>query len=171
MSSLDFTFSIICFSETWCDDLIILPNYTSNHQKRSDRKGGGVSVYIHNSFNVKTRSDLSTNYRDIESLTLEIISEKTRNTIVSVLYRPPNGHFEHFENFLTNFFLNTKISNKNVYSAGYFNLNLLDHSLNKKVQNYLNLIYQNRFIPTVNKPTRFTRKMSTTIIICLQIRL
>ena len=99
--------------------------------------------------------------------TLEIISEKTHNTIVSVLYRPPNGHFEHFENFLTKFFLNKKGSNKNDYIAGDFNLNLWDHSLNKKVRNYLNLIYQNSFIPTVNKPTRFTRKMPTTIIICL----
>ena len=140
-----------------------LPNYTSNHQKRSDRKGGGVSAYIHNSLNVKTRPDLSTNCGDIESLTLEIISEKTRNTIVSVLYRPPNGHFEHFENFLTNFFLNAKGSTKNDYIAGDFNLNLLDHSLNKKVRNYLNLIYQNSFLPTVNKPTRVTRKTSTII--------
>ena len=140
-----------------------LPNYRSNHQKRSDCKGGGVSVYIHNSLNVKTRPGLSTTCRDFESLTLEIISEKTRNTIVSVLYRQPNGHFEHFENFLTNFFLNTKDSNKNVYIAGDFSLNLLDHSLNKKVQYYLNLIYQNSFIPTVNKPTRVTRKTSTII--------
>ena len=167
LSSLDFTFSILCFSETWCDDLdnftYDLPNYTSNHQKRSDCKGGGVSAYIHNSLNVKTRPDLSTNCGDIESLTLEIISEKTRNTIVSVLYRPPNGHFEHFENFLTNFFLNTKDSNKNVYIAGDFNLNLLDHSLNKKVHNSLNLIYQNSFILIVNKPSRVTRKTSTTI--------
>ena len=85
-----------------------LPNYTSSHQKRSDRKGGGVSVYIHNSLNFKTRPDLSINCGDIESLTLEIISEKTRNTIVSVLYRPPNGHSEHFENFLTNFFYKYK---------------------------------------------------------------
>ena len=155
MFSLDYTFSIICFSETWCDDLnnftYDVPNYTSNHQKRSDSKGGEVSVYIHNCFRGKATPDLSTNCGDIESLTLEIISEKTRNTIVSVLYRPPNGHFEHFENFLTNFFLNTKDSNKNVYIAGDFNLNLLDHSLNKKVRNYLNLIYQNSFIPTVNK--------------------
>ena len=104
MPSLNFTFSIIRFSETWCDDLdnftYDLPNYTSSHQKRSDRKGWGVSVYIHNSLNFKARLDISTNCRDIESLKLEIISEKTRNTIVSVLYRPPNGHLEHFENFL-----------------------------------------------------------------------
>ena len=115
-----------------------------------------MSVYIHNSLKVKTRPDLSTSCGNIESLTLEIISEKTRNTIVSVLYRPPNGHFEHFENFLTNFFLNTKDSNKKVYIAGDFNLNLLDHCLNEKVRNYLRLIYQNSFIPTVNKPTRVT---------------
>ena len=89
--------------ETWCDDLNNftndLPNYTSSNQKGSDHKGGRVSVYIHNSLNLKTRPDLSVNCRDIESLTLEIISEKTRNIIGSVLYRPPNGHSEHFEKF------------------------------------------------------------------------
>ena len=122
-----------------------------------------MSVYNHNSLNVKTRHELFTNCGDIESLALEIISEKTRNTVVSVLYRPSNGHFEHFENYLTKFFLNTKNSNKNAYIAVDFNLNLLDHSLNNKVRNYLNLIYKNSFIPTENKPTRVTRKTSTII--------
>ena len=49
-----------------------LPNYTSSHQKRSDCKGGGVSVYIHNSLNFRAITDLSTNCGDIESLTLQI---------------------------------------------------------------------------------------------------
>ena len=104
---------VLCFSETWCDDLdnstYDLASYTSSHQKRSDRKGWGVSVYIYNSLNFKTRPDLSITCRDIESLTLEIIFEKTHNTIVSVLYRPPNGHSEYFENFLTNIFFNKKL--------------------------------------------------------------
>ena len=47
--------------------------------------GEEVSVYTHNSLNFKTSLDLSSNCGDIESITLEIISEKTRNTIVSVL--------------------------------------------------------------------------------------
>ena len=47
--------------------------------------------------------------------------------------------------------------------AGHFSLNLLDDCLNKNVQNYLNLIYQNSFIPSVNKPTRVTRKTSSII--------
>ena len=76
LSSLDFTYSIICFSEVWCDDLdkfiYDLPNYTSSHQKRSDNKNGGVSVYIHNSLNLKTKPGLSTNCGDIESIALVV---------------------------------------------------------------------------------------------------
>ena len=60
-----------------------------------------MSIYIHNSLNFNTKPELSTNCRDI---VLEIISEKTRNTIVSVLYRPHNGYFQRFENFLKNVF-------------------------------------------------------------------
>ena len=75
-----------------------------------------MSACIHNSFNFKTRPDLSTNCGYFESVTLEIISGKTRNPLVSALYRPLNGHFEGLENFLTNFFLNTKNSNKKDFS-------------------------------------------------------
>ena len=107
LCSLDFTFSVICFSETWLDKLnsftYDLPNYTSIHQKRSDRKGGEVSIYIHNSLNFINRPDLSIDCDDIESLTLKIISDYMWNTLVNVLYRPPNGQFETFESFLTNF--------------------------------------------------------------------
>ena len=137
MCSLDFTFSVICFSERWLDKLDSFPydlsNYTSIDQKRSDRKGGGVSIYIRNSLNFISRPDLSINCDDIESLNLEIISDNTRNTLVNVLYQPPNGQFETFESFLTNFLVKTKNSNKNIHIAGDFNLNLLDHDNNKKV--------------------------------------
>ena len=103
LCSLDFIFSIICFSETWPDDFdnftYELSNYTNTHKKRSNRKGGGVSVYVHNSLNFKTRLDLSINTDDVESVSLEIVSEKTRNTIVNVLCRSPNGRFEPFQKF------------------------------------------------------------------------
>ena len=82
---------------------------------------------------------------------------------MNVLYRPPNGQFETFESFLTNFLVKTKNLNKNIHIAGDFNLNLLDHDNNKKVQTYLNLIYQSGLIPTINKPTRVTRKTATII--------
>ena len=123
-----------------------------------DHKGEGVVTYTHNWHNFKTRPDLSTNCRDIESHQQEITSQKTHTTIVSILYRPPNGDFQNFENFLAN----SKNCNKNVYIPD-FNLNLLDHSLSKIVQHCLSLICQNSFIPAINKPTRVTRKTSTII--------
>ena len=52
LSSLEFSFSVICFSETWFDDLdnstYELPKHISKHQTRSDGRDGGVSIYIQN---------------------------------------------------------------------------------------------------------------------------
>ena len=128
LSSLDFSFSVICFSETWFDDLdnspCDLPNYISKHQVRSDRRRGGVSIYIHSSLKFKERPDLSIISKDIETLTLEILSDKTRNILVNVLYRPPVGQYKQFENFLTIFLSRTKNCNKNIHIAGDFNLSL-----------------------------------------------
>ena len=140
-----------------------MPNYISKHQVRSDRRGGGVSIYIHSSIKFKERPDFSIISKDIETLTLEILSDKTRNILANVLYRPPLGQYEQFENFLTTFFSQTKNCNKDIHIAGDSNLNLLDHDTNKKVQNFLNLIYQNNLISTINKPTRVTMKTATAI--------
>ena len=94
---------------------------------------------------------------------LEILSDKTCNVFFNVLYRPPIGQCEQFENFLTTFFSRTKSCNKDSHIAGDFNLNLLDHDTNKKVQEFLNLIYQNSLIPIISKPTRVTMKTATAI--------
>ena len=94
-STLAFSFSVICFSETWLDEvgnsLYELPNCISKHQVRDDRKEGGVSIYIHNSLSFKVRSELCINSIDIESLSIELSMDNKGNTFVNVLYRPPNG--------------------------------------------------------------------------------
>ena len=56
---------------------------------------------------------------------LETLSDKTRNVLVNVLYRPPVGQYEQLENFLTTFFFRTRSFNKDIQIAGDFNLNLL----------------------------------------------
>ena len=42
-------------------------------------------------------------------------------------------------------------------------MNLLNYEKCKKVQEFLNLTYENSMIPTINKPTRVTRQSSTAI--------
>ena len=72
------------------------------------------------------------------------------------------GQYKQFEHILTTFFFRTKNCNKDIHIAGDFNLNLLDHDTNKKLQDFLNLVYQNDLIPT-NKPTRVTMKTATAV--------
>ena len=124
-----------------------LPTYVSVHQIRNHYKG-----------KFKIRNDLSINSKDIESIRVELVYEKRRNTLFNVVYRPPNSKIEPFENFLKILFNKNKNSNKNYHIAGDFNLNLLDHDKNKKVRDFLNLIYRNGMIPTISKPIRVTKK-------------
>ena len=134
---------MICLSENWWDDLTAiqkslfeLPNYNSIHQARGDRKRGGVSIYIHKSLDFTVKPDLSINDNDIESLTIEILSDKKRNTLINALYRPRNGQIESFKNFLNSIFSKIKKSNKLFHIAGGFNLNLLDHDTNRKCRDF-----------------------------------
>ena len=94
---------------------------------------------------------------------MEIVSNKKRNTFINVLYQPPCDEIGPFEAFLKSVFSQTQSSNKTMHIAGDFNLNLFDHDKNRKVHNFLSLIYQNGMIPTINKPTRVTRKAATAI--------
>ena len=59
-------------------------------------KGVG-SQYIKKVLNFKIKDDLSINCKDVESLCIELLFENKRNTLINVLYRPPNGQTESFE--------------------------------------------------------------------------
>ena len=93
---LSLNFSIVCFSETWANDINInknsfqLRNYNTEHQIRKSGKGGGICIFIYDSLDYKVRKDLSINCDAIESLSIEICKRKTRNTVFNVVYRSPN---------------------------------------------------------------------------------
>ena len=169
LSNLNFRFSIICLSQAWSNDSNVdnsnykLLNYVSVHHIRNHYKRGGVSVYIHKNFEFKIRNDLSINSKDIESVSVELLHEKRRNALFNVVYRPPNGKIEPFENFLKILFNKNKNSNNNYHIAGDLNLNLLNYDRNKKVRDFSNLIYQNGIILTINKSTRVTEKTAAAI--------
>ena len=94
LNPINFTLSSMCFSETWLDktnstetSLYELPNYMSKHQVRSNQRGWRVSIYVHTMVYFKARSDLSVDNKDVESISVEISSNKKQNT-VKILYRP-----------------------------------------------------------------------------------
>ena len=83
LSSLGFTFSVICFSQTQFDrmtnsdkSLRDLPNYLSVHQVRKQSRGRGVSLYIHQFVKFKMQNDLS--------IKLFIFTEDVINNVSSI---------------------------------------------------------------------------------------
>ena len=61
LDTLDFEFKVIALSETAINDTSIndrIPNYNCEMNIRCNKKGGGVNLYVHNTFQYKLRNDL-----------------------------------------------------------------------------------------------------------------
>ena len=84
LSNLNFSFSIICFSETWLNDSNVdnsnyeLPNYVSVHQIRNHYNEGGVSVYIRKNFEFKIRKILASTVKILNQLVWNFCMKKGR---------------------------------------------------------------------------------------------
>ena len=133
------------------------------HKNRKYCRGGGVTIFVHESLCYTKRKDLCINCEAIESLSIEIRNNDGKNIIFNIVYRPPDGDLEVCENYFQSILSHNSIRNKNVILAGDFNINVLDFEQNKKVQNFVSLMFQFGLVPTINKPTRVTNKTISAI--------
>ena len=78
--------------------------------------------------------------------------------MLDLVYRPPDGAHRELEIYFKSSLSKREISHKDVILAVDFDINLLDFFANKKVQNFLNLMFRFEMIPTINKPTHVTRQ-------------
>ena len=104
------SFNVLCLTETWCTDSTLksntnlhLPNIDSISQERkTNKRGGGVLIYIHKSLAYNLRNDLCVSDKDKEILTIEISRKNDKNILLSCCYRPPSGDSENLSAFLQN---------------------------------------------------------------------
>ena len=132
-------------NETWFDDrsseslLYQLPQNTVIHQHRNpchkSGRGGDISMYIHESMNFKSERDLDVNRKCGVSINR---IENSKNPLLPLIYRPPDGDFKAFNTFLKDIYSISLKSNKLFYATGDFNLNVLDYNKNEKVTKFLN---------------------------------
>jgi len=108
--------SVIAFTETWLVDgvecLLSIPGYVFISKNRESGRGGGVGLYICNSFDYEVRTDMSISSNVIEILVVEIKRTGTPNLILSSIYRPPNTDIKQFNAKLEQLLDSTKIRNK-----------------------------------------------------------
>ena len=123
----------------------------------------GSAFFLRESYTYKLRSDLNINSDAIECLCIEILNKHSKNLILNLSYRPPQGDTILFEKNLQDLLLKNDVCKKEILVTGDFNIYLLDYENNKKVQNFVNLVFCCGMVPAINKPTRVTRYTATAI--------
>ena len=94
LDTLNFAFNVIALNETAINATSInynIPNYSCEMNIRANRKGGGVSLYVHNTFQYKVRNDLQLG-GVVNSVFVELLKTTTNskhNIICGCIYRPP----------------------------------------------------------------------------------
>ena len=141
----------------------MLPEYKTFHKFRSNCRGGGICVFSKDSFSYKERKDLDMISDNLECMCLEIVNDRSKNILLNLTYRPPNGIVQEFENHISKVILTKDVSRKELIIVGDFNLNLLDFCQNSKIRSFVNLMFRYGLISMINKPTRVTRKTATAI--------
>ena len=143
-------------------DMINIPNYSYTGKHRSNKKGGGVDILIHNSLFYKNRKDLELSYSsELEYIFVEI---KTRQgpLIIGSMYRPPHTKLKQFINDY-NLLLDTmkKDKEKDILIGVDHNMDLLKASKHKHTQNFLDHNFEEDLLPTITKLTRISKNCTT----------
>ena len=170
LDTLNFVFKVIALSETAINATSInynIPNYSCEMNIRENRKGGGVSLYVHNTFQYKVRNDLQLG-GVVNSVFVELLKTTTNgkhNIICGCIYRPPSmSSLSVFNELLSDMFGKILSENKYVYIFGDFNVNTMSSVIgNANTQEFKDIFSSNYCLPLITKPTRVTNSCSSLI--------
>ena len=169
LASFKGSFSVIVLTESWCDEtannnsLLILQNYNSVHQTRKNKKGGRTCIYIHKRVDFKIRNDIDKFDYDLETSSIETVNSKSKNFIITGIYRPPKSDVKELKNYCKNLLKRKNTNGKTVFILGDLNVNSLDYDYNESVKSFFNMIFQSGFLPLIQRATRVTRRTATAI--------
>ena len=84
---------MVIVSETWLmptSPSVTIPGYKFVHKCRQDRKGGGVGILVSDNLRFSELNTLTSDVRENEVVTIELILRTGKRCIVSSMYRAPN---------------------------------------------------------------------------------
>ena len=145
---------IIVLTETWFDEnsVVDIDNYRSFHSYRDGVRGGGVSIYVMDSFESSLLEFTKINNNIIEACGVKVrISGGVFYNVVGI-YQPPSESKNDFNNLLQNNILAKFSPSSRVFICGDMNIDLLNPTGHDN--DYIDLFQSYSYIPLVNKPTR-----------------
>ena len=144
--------------------MVHIPNYKFIGKHRTNKKGGGVGLLVHEQLHFKTRNDIGLDYdSDLENQFIELKARK-QNIVIGSLYRPPNSKEKIFLRDYRN--LIEKIGHckdKELVIGIDHNLDFLKASAHRNTQSYLDYNLDMNMLPVITKPTRITDTSATLI--------
>ena len=162
--------SALCLQETWLSDtsdtsLLQLDGYNLISRGKACSGHGGVAIYLRNEFTYDILEIEGSDDYDALFISVKLNSSFNKQVIIGNIYRPPRCNIESINDF------SEKMSGlfselhdfKHVIISGDFNIDLLKFQNNSGVDNYLENLISNSFIPKISYPTRLTEKTGTLI--------
>src|SRR6218665_2887309 len=160
--------SVLALTETWLNDnlasTVNIPGYSFIHCSRLNGIRGGVGFFI--------RSDIEfceligiPGYKlnAFESIFIKLPQKTSSDIILGSIYRPPGNSISEFiSDFHPILHYLTK-TNKRIFIAGDFNINILKLDEHHPTGNFLNIMASFKFIPAILRPTRITEFTATLI--------
>jgi len=170
LDNLGHPFKVIGITETWMNasnvDSITIKGYNHELMYRSNKIGGGVSVFVKNNLNYIRRTDLEINDEFVETVIIEVdknIVNMNRKILIVTLYRPPNSDIQSFIERIEQILQTVRKERAITYCIGDYNINLFNVDTHKTSANFLDCMYSYGFFPVINKPTRITTTSATLI--------
>ena len=160
----------ICYNNT----LYNIDGYNAENVYRTNRKGGGVSLYIREHVSYTTRIDIDIFNEIMESKFVKIDKKcisADRNVIIGVIYRPPNSDVVQFTSLINGVLQKIKMENNKCFLLGDYNINLFNAEKHHPTSEFLENMFSYEYIPLINKPTRDSGHSASLIdnIYCNQI--
>ena len=115
----EYQFDIIAMSETWLKnnrkllDYVDIPGYNLEYANRDNKRGGGVGVYIKETFTYTERKDIINLDKSVEHYWLEVSGLKKNSSYLIASFSQPSSieqekreWLDHFEEIIAHVYSN-----------------------------------------------------------------
>jgi hypothetical protein len=164
--------SILCLQETWLTaGYDLLPFHIEGYNLISTGKScsahGGVAIYLKEDFKYKVIKHNTSEIWDGLFLEISFVTNlhETKKIIVGNIYRPPRPSIENITMFTSEIseILYQFRNYKNVILSGDYNLDLMKFRSNSHINDFLETLITNGYVPKISMPTRLSHQHGTLI--------
>ena len=166
----------ICLQETWLagnSDVshLHLNGYNFIYEGFSASRHGGVGLYLREDLRYRVIRRCSPT-KSWDGVFVEVtpnrptITPTCKNIVIGSIYRPPRNNVNNYNDFIQEIdavFSDLQNQNKEVVLAGDFNMDLLKFRENSHIDEFLEVILTNGYLPKITSPTRATESSETLI--------